>query len=263
MEKENIDYVICPICKQHLQRIVESGHLKKHKMSIFAFKKKFPNQILSCVSYNKKLSTSQLGKTVTKETREKISKANKGQFVSREARKKISKGLKGIKRSNKTKEKIRQANFGKIYSRKLKEKLSRSHMGQTSTKKGKTFEEFYGGDRANQIKRKLRKIRIKQIKKNYGVAWPNYNPEACEWFRKFDKKYNTKGRYAVYGGGEYYIEELGYWVDYINFNKKLIIEYDETHHFDKEGNLKRRDVQRQQEIQEFFPEFEFKRIKAM
>jgi very-short-patch-repair endonuclease len=73
--------------------------------------------------------------------------------------------------------------------------------------------------------------------------------------------YNTKGRYAVYGDGEYQIESLGYFPDYINFSLKLIMEYDESHHFDENGNLLERDVQRQKEIQDHFPDFEFRRIK--
>jgi hypothetical protein len=39
------------------------------------------------------------------------------------------------------------------------------------------------------------------------------------------------------------------------------MEYDESHHFDENGNLLERDVQRQKEIQDHFPDFEFRRIK--
>ncbi len=152
-------------------------------------------------------------------------------------------------------------------------------------KTGKSYEELYGEEKAKKaIKKKsvsmsgekhplfnkhhrtesLKKMRIatiKRIKKNYGILWPNYSKEACEFFKSFDEKHKTKGNYAVYGGGEYYIEELGYWPDYFNPELKLIMEYDDRKHFDKNGNLKPRDVRRQAEIQALYPDFEFQRIK--
>jgi hypothetical protein len=89
---------------------------------------------------------------------------------------------------------------------------------------------------------------------------PGYNKTACEYFKKFDEEHNTKGRYAMYGGGEYKIEELGYFVDYINFDLKLIIEWDEPRHY-VNGQLRDKDIIRQEEIQKLYPYFEFRRIK--
>lgn len=70
---------------------------------------------------------------------------------------------------------------------------------------------------------------------------------------------NTSGRYAT-NGDEYYIKELGYWSDYINFKSKLIIEWDEEKYYIN-GKLRNKDIVRQQEIQNFFPDFSFKRIR--
>jgi len=72
---------------------------------------------------------------------------------------------------------------------------------------------------------------------------------------------NTKGIYAMYGGGEYEIPNIWYFPDYINFDLKLIIECDEKRHFDENGNLLEKDIQRQKEIQEHFPDFTFRRIE--
>lgn len=60
-------------------------------------------------------------------------------------------------------------------------------------------------------------------------------------------------------GGEYLIEELGYYLDYINFEKKLIIEFDERGHY-AGGELKEADKIREKEIRAYFSDFEFKRI---
>jgi len=64
----------------------------------------------------------------------------------------------------------------------------------------------------------------------------------------------------MYGGGEYHIRKLGYFLDYINFYKKIIIEWDESYHFDEEGKLREKDVIRQKEIQKVFPDFKFIRF---
>lgn len=61
-------------------------------------------------------------------------------------------------------------------------------------------------------------------------------------------------------GGEYQIKELGYFPDYINFELQIILEYDEEKHYNN-GNLCKYDVQRQKEIQEHFPDFEFRRVR--
>lgn len=261
---ENIDFVVCPICNKQFKRLAGSGHLQKHSITTEEFKKLYPEQILFCESYGKKLSERQIGKTYTEETKKKMSEGTKGQIVSYEQRRKISKSLTGIKRSEETKEKIRQANLGKKYSKELRQKLSKSHIGQKSTKKGKTFDEFYGESRSIKIRELMsKKARIQKIismERNYGILFPNYNLKACKWFKLYDKTYNTLGKYAVYGGGEYCIKELGYWVDYINFDKKIIIEWDEPHHYDAFGNIRSIDVKRQKRIQELFHDFKFIRI---
>lgn len=93
-----------------------------------------------------------------------------------------------------------------------------------------------------------------------GTFWkPGYNKKACEYFKRFDEENNTKGQYAT-NGGEHYIKELSYWVDYINFEKKLIIEWDEEKHYEND-KLKQKDVLRQKAIQKVFPDFQFSRIR--
>lgn len=69
---------------------------------------------------------------------------------------------------------------------------------------------------------------------NYGCkcskrGLPNYNPVACKMFEKINKTLNWNGKYAE-NGGEYYIKELGYFVDYYDSCNNLIIEYDEKYH---------------------------------
>ena len=49
-------------------------------------------------------------------------------------------------------------------------------------------------------------------------------------------------------GGEFYIKELGYWVDGYDKDKNVVIEIDEKRHFDINGNLHKKDIKRQDEI---------------
>ncbi len=51
-------------------------------------------------------------------------------------------------------------------------------------------------------------------------------------------------------GGEFHIKELGYWVDGYDKNNNIVYEYDEKSHF-VNGELKQKDVNRQEEIVNF------------
>lgn len=112
-------------------------------------------------------------------------------------------------------------------------------------------------------KRRAQVERSKKLLEKYDLdklQFPNFNPKACDYFKKFDINNKTQGHHAL-NGGEYYIEELGYFVDYINHDLKIIIEWDEFHHFDSNGNLLEKDNIRQNEIEGYFPNYEFRRIK--
>ena len=169
-----------------------------------------------------KISTTKIGHQVSIEAREKLRKINLGKKQTIETRKKRSKSLKG------------HPNYLKSQSEEAKKKIGLSS-----------------------------RLRIKEQLEKYGIIpLPNFNIKACEYFKKFDEEHNTKGRYALYGGGEYYIKELGYWVDYFNPDLKLIMEYDEPRHYLTDGSLRLRDITRQTEIQSLFSEFQFLRVRA-
>jgi len=213
----------------------------------------------------------------TKKHKQKIGKANKGKISYKKGRtyeeiygkekakqiiKKISKTkikyykthdapMKGKKHSEETKEKFRKIKLGKKTGR--KPMLGKSHSKKT---KQLLSEKFKGRTFSKEAKKKMRISAIKRIERNHGIAHPNYNSKACEFFKTYDKKHNTNGQYAT-NGGEYYIKELGYYPDYINFDKKIIIEYDENYH---KGQIKK-DKGRQMEIQKLYPDFEFVRVK--
>jgi len=173
-----------------------------------------------------------------------------GEIKSEEIRKKQSISNKG---KNKTQVEVRiciqchQEYEVKITSKK---KIC-SQQCYTDYKKGKPKPAF-----TKKHKQNMRIGAINRIKKNKGQCLPNYNPKACKFFKSYDKKHNTSGLHAE-NGGEFYIKELGYYPDYINFEKKIIMEYDEKYH----EKQKEKDLDRQKQIQELYPDFEFVRIK--
>ena len=89
---------------------------------------------------------------------------------------------------------------------------------------------------------------------------PFYNPKACEYFNQLMEQTGTHIQH-VENGGEYYIKELGYWVDGYDKENNIIYEYDEEQHFNHDGTLIEEDIKRQQEIEEYHPECKFIRIK--
>lgn len=175
-----------------------------------------------------------LGKHFIEEHKRKMSEAQKGKTHTEEAKRKIGEANKGqipwIKDKHHTKE--------------TKKRISEAQKGRHHTE---------------ETKRKMRLSAIKRIKSKNRKVYPNYNNQACEYFKEFDEVNETEGRYAICDSGEYLIEELGYWPDYINFDLKLIIEWDESRHY-VNGKLKEKDIKRQEEIKELFPDFEFRRI---
>jgi hypothetical protein len=219
---------------------------------------------------------SMLGQKHTKSAKNKIGRGNKGKVRPEELREKISKSLKGNPSPMK----------GKCHSKKSRKEMSEAHKLMTGNKNS-----FYGKHHTEETKKEIgialkdyfkkngvregyrltdehknnlqKSARIRTIRciQENGRCLPNYNKEACEFFKSFDKQNNTKGKYALYGGGEHHIKELGYFVDYFNLDLKLIMEFDEPKHYEINGNLKKRDKIRQQEIQKYYPDYEFRRIK--
>jgi len=213
--------------------------------------------------HKEKLNAGWIGKHHSAETKKAISTTHLGRVSP----------LRGRHLSQATKDKIRAKHIGKTLSAEHRVLLSKSHAGKVLTQEHKNniratakahgFGKWMKGRKSPEdVKRKVRIARVKSIALNYGACWPSYNPRACEFFKSFDEQNQTKGQYAMYGGGEFYIKELGYYPDYFNDELKLIIEYDEPRHYDDQGNLQEKDVIRQSQIQSLYPDFEFRRIRG-
>ena len=214
----------------------------------------------------------------TEEIRQKMKLSHLGKHMSEESKKKNRLAHLGKTFTEEHKEKIRLAQsgennpmYGRYHTEKTKEKMSLSRKGKPSTFRGKhhskeTIEKMrlaqLGKHLSEKTKKGIRLARLKIIEKTIfegGQVSPAYNLNACKFFVKFDQLNNTNGMYAT-NGGEYHIKELGYFPDYFNPNLKLIMEWDEKHHY-RNNQLKEKDIKRQKEIQSLFPDYKFVRIK--
>ena len=206
---------------------------------------KCPNQIKTKPPWTKGKKHSQIpwnkGKkdVYSKETLEKMSIAKKGvpapwasKPMSDETKKKLSKAKMGYPSYWK----------GKSRPHETKRKISETKKGCKGTFKGKKH--------SDETKKVLRLHKINQLKhaqkNNYQIS-PSYNPNACILIDEYGKQHGYNFQHAE-NGGEYYIKELGYWVDGYDSQRNTVIEIDESHHFDSDGNLSERDVRRQKEI---------------
>ncbi len=148
-------------------------------------------------------------------------------FSSEEARKKISESCKGKTPWNKGKT--------GIYSEETLRKNSESNKGKK---------------RSKETRKKMRLSTIKRIEDRHGIIFPNYNKSAILIIRTEAKKLKIIDlRDAETPGGEFYIKELGYWVDGYSPHKNIVIEVDESKHY-KNGKLRQKDVWRQKEIED-------------
>ena len=126
-----------------------------------------------------------------------------------------------------------------------KRKLAISLKGNPSPLKGKHH--------TDEAKRKMRISAIKRITKYKfdGLSMcPNVNKKETDYFVKLE---NEKGWNGIFFGKDnknqqYLIENLGYFVDYYEPEKNIIVEYDETLHYNKDWTLKEKDIKRQEEI---------------
>jgi len=217
----------------------------------------------------RKQSIAMKGYQVTEETCEKLSKYFKGKSweeimkseeKAKERKKHQSEVLTGYKQTEETKKNMREAQNKPEVKNKISKAAKIANKRPEVIKRRSEAQKICQG--RLEIRKRKRLNRIKQLEKNLGGGWANYNPKACEIFKLFDEKNFTKGRYAVYGGGEYKILELGYSLDYIEHEYKIIIEVYEKYHFNIDGTLRQKDVIREQEIKAHFPDYKFYAFKV-
>ena len=94
--------------------------------------------------------------------------------------------------------------------------------------------EYWGNDNPMNNVDSVHKIRIKrieEIRRNHnGQISPNYNVNAIPIIEAKASELGITDIQHAQNGGEYYIKELGYWVDGYSREKNIVIEYYEKFH---------------------------------
>ena len=252
----------CPICRTLIQY---------EKPSKFLFAIKNESKCIKCGNIGKKRSDefkSKLSALMINKYRSGLLIPNMSGAHSKESREKMSNTRKGIKLSKSHKQKIGESirNSEKyklsIHSKERSRKLSITGSGRkhsiTTRKKmslnhadvGGDNNPFYNKNHSLDSKRKMRISfidRISNARNNGFQISPNYNKNACKYFENLMKLNNCQIQHAM-NGGEYYIKELGYFVDGYDKKNNIVYEWDENRHYDKFGNLNSKDVIRENEI---------------
>lgn len=122
----------------------------------------------------------------------------------------------------------------------------------TCGNKGKGFQsKVYPYDRTDIINKKSRVSAIEYISSCKSQCVPRYNKNSIFIIEQKAFELGIVDLQHAENGGEFHIKELGYFIDGYSKSKNIVIEYDEPHHFNKDGKLKLKDVQRQSEIENY------------
>jgi hypothetical protein len=126
---------------------------------------------------------------------------------------------------------------------KLKQPRSEEVKNKISNKlKGRIIPEKQAKEHGIRMRTRFGELGIK------GKFKPNFNPKACQIIEEYGKQHGYNFQHAL-NGGEYYIKELGYWIDGYDKEKNIVIEYYEKYH--NITKIKNRDKKRKKEIIKF------------
>lgn len=222
----------------------------KQKLRAHNLGKKYSDEINKKKGLSGK-SNPMFGKHQSEETKRKISEnakyrkrnphSEETKQKMREKRKLQSPPTLGMKKgpvSEETKEKIRSKLVGRKLSDEIKEKIKHATRQRYLREKEKGIKRTHSAE----AKQKMRFAVIKKMELGQTVV-PRYNPDACKLIDEYGKLHGYNFQHAE-NGGEYYIKQLGYWVDGYDIEKNTVIEVDEAHH----SRRIEKDIIRQNEI---------------
>lgn len=147
--------------------------------------------------------------------------------------------INNIKNRKLTKEHKENISSGILNSEKWKQSFT--------DERAKKISDALKGKKRNISDETMKKMRLRFARNNDKFV-PTYNKNACLILNELALKTNTIIQHAE-NGGEYYIEDLGYWIDGYDVINNIVYEIDEPFHYDKNGYLKEKDIKRQLEIE--------------
>lgn len=198
------------------------------------------------VESKNKMRDIKIGKKLSNETKNKISLKNcgknhpmYGKHHTEDTKKKISQSNSGDNAPCMGRSGTRHPFFGKHHTEDAKKKISGSNSGKRTGELNPA--------KRDEVRNKIRMSHNKRREQLYnGQSAPNFNIEACRYLDELNIKNGWNLIHAM-NGGEYYIKELGYWVDGYDKDKNIVVEYDEPRHY-KNGKLTEKDEARHKKI---------------
>lgn len=114
-------------------------------------------------------------------------------------------------------------------------------------KSGELINTWKGKHHSDSSKRKMRKSTCEYLRKNNATPC-RYNKKSIAFFDALSKEKGWNLQHAE-NGGEFYTG-IGYWVDAYDKERNIVVEYDESYHYDDIENnvLREKDIKRQNEI---------------
>jgi hypothetical protein len=143
---------------------------------------------------------------------------------------------------------------------KLKCKCGKSYTWNINCRKCPDYHRnWLGKSHTKESKLKQRVSTLNYLSKTKGQITPRYNIHSIPIIEKYGIQHGYTFQHAE-NGGEFHIKELGYFVDGYDVEKNVVIEIDESHHFNSDGSLKEHDLIREDEIKKLL-DCKFIRIK--
>lgn len=146
----------------------------------------------------------------------------------------------------------------KYWEGKERPEFSEKYSGDNHWHSGKKISEKWGDkisegvkksyEKIDGLREERRKTLIKHLKNKKDKVCPNYNPKACEIIEEYGDNHGYNFQHAE-NGGEYYIKNIGRWIDGYDEKANVAVEvYERNHHHYKGGNLKNEDKLREKSI---------------
>lgn len=249
----------CPTCKKELTFKSKSGYFrfKKYNRSCRSCSKIKNHKPEDFIRICKECKSEMIYLTISEKNRSD----REGRICKKCASFKFN-ARRGVKLTESTKKKLSLKKIGKKLSEQTKNKLKNRMLGEKNPFYGKKHTiESIEKNRKNNIgkshnkltelqKEKLREYRLKWLESIGGRNPKNgkfFNRKACQYIDNINKTYGWNCQHAL-NGGEVII--TGYSIDGYDKDKNIAIEYDESRHYDKRGNLKEKDIIRMNRIYE-------------
>ena len=222
----------CPSCDRLQSYATEKG-LK------VAIKK---NRICKFCS-NKEENNPQYGKSPSEKTRELLKIANTGKIRSEETKEKLRNNGLGEKNPMFGRKGELCPSYQREWSQDSRDKLSahRKNLPLSTNHRNSISEGLKGKTHSEETRKKMRISRINHIIENNGGIKPSINKRGFHYFTNLESENNWDGFFG-FKNKEYYIKELGYFLDYYEPNLNIAIEYDEPLHYNTDNTLKERDI---------------------